>query len=117
MNTVTHNIQFTMETETNNELNFLDLTVTRQLNSLNFKIYRKPTTTNVTIHADSHHPFSQKLVAYNSFIHRLLMIPLNNDFECELNIIKHIALANGYESQMIDNILRKHKSDVYKRQI
>ena len=111
MNTITHNIQFTMETETNNQLNFLDLTITRQLNSLNFKIYRKPTTTNVIIHGDSHHPLSQKLAAYNSFIHRLLMITLNNDdFECELNIIKHIAMANGYESQMIDNILRKHKS-------
>ena len=39
------------------------------------------------------------------------MIPLNNDdFESELNIIKHIAMANGYECQMIDNILKKHKA-------
>ena len=57
----------------------------------------KPTTTDVTITADSHHPFSQKMVAYNYFIRRLLRIPLNeNDFKIDLNIIKHIAVANGY---------------------
>ena len=54
LNAVNDNIQFTMETEVNNELNFLDLTITKQHNNLKFGIYRKPTTTDVTIHADSH---------------------------------------------------------------
>ena len=94
-----------METEVNNELNFLDLTITKQHNNLKFGIYRKPTTTDVTIHGDSHHPYSQKLAAYNSLVHRLLSVPLeDNDFNDELNTIKHIAAANGYDCRMVDNI-------------
>ena len=92
--------------ETDNRLNFLDLTVIRHIDNLKFKIYRKPTTTDVTIHADSHHPFSQKIAAYNSFIHRLLTIPHDiEDFNDELNTIKHIA-AVSYTHL-----------DVYKRQV
>lgn len=52
---------------------------------------------------------SKKMSAYNSFIHRLLPIPLNKqDFHDELNTIKHIAQRNGYQSSMIDKLLRKH---------
>ena len=40
------------------------------MNKLKFNIYRKPTTTDTTIHADSHHPLSHKMAAYNlSLIH------------------------------------------------
>ena len=49
MNNINKNIQFTLETETNNKLNFLDLTVTKHIDKLKFNIYRKPTTTDVTI--------------------------------------------------------------------
>ena len=45
MNNINCNIQFTLETETDNRLNFLDLTVIRHMDNLKFKIYRKPTTT------------------------------------------------------------------------
>ena len=69
---------------------------TRRMDTLKFNIYRKPTATNHTIHADSHHPYSQKMAAYNSLIHRLLTAPLdNNDFQTELNTIRFIAVSNG----------------------
>ena len=58
----------------------------------------------------------QKLAAYNSFVHRLLSVPLDaNDFNDELNTIKHIAAASGYECRMVDNILRKHKAKKFKQ--
>ena len=85
------------------------------MNKLKFNIYRKPTTTDTTIHADSHHPYSQKMVAYNSFIHRLLTIPLDdNDFRDELNTIKYIVVANGYSSLTIDKLLKKHERNKFK---
>lgn len=63
-----------------------------------------------TIHADSHYFFSQRMAAYNSFIHRLLTLPLHeNDFSEELNTINYIAVANGYKSSTTDRLLRKHK--------
>ena len=88
------------------------------MNKLKFNIYRKPTTTGTTIHADSHHPYSQKMAAYNSFIHRLLTIPLDdNDFRDKLNTIKYIAVANGYNSLTIDKLLKKHERSKLKPRI
>ena len=94
MNSINKNIQFTLETEVDNQLIFKDLSVIKHIDKLKFNIYRKPTITDVTIHADSHHPFSQKLAAYNYFIRRLLAVPLSDyDYREELNTINHIALA------------------------
>ena len=109
LNSLSKNIQFTLETEVDNKLHFLDLTVTKYVNKFHYKIYRKPTTTDITIHADSHHPYSQKIADYNSFVHRLVTIPLNQkDFQDELDIIRHIAIANGYKISMIDRLLKRH---------
>ena len=73
LNAINNNIQFTMETETENEICFLDLTVIKNRDNLKFKIYRKPTTTDVIIHDESHHPYPQKLAAYNSLIYLSLI--------------------------------------------
>ena len=60
-----------------------------------------PTTTDTRIHANSHHPFIQKMAPFNSLIHRLLTIPMDaSDFNEELMTIKHIAIANGYKALM-----------------
>ena len=49
------------------------------------------------------------MAAYNSFIHRLVTIPMEAiDFHRELNIIKYIATHNGYKSSLIDWLLIKH---------
>ena len=45
MNTITNNLQFTLETEMNNKINFLDLILTTINNKINYNIYRKPTIT------------------------------------------------------------------------
>lgn len=102
-------IKFTLEEEKNNSLNFLDLTISKQDNHFTFKIYRKPTCTDQTIHADSHHPYSQKVAAYNSFVHRLLTVPMkSSDYNEEINILKHIAVMNGFNSNLIDKLIAKH---------
>lgn len=108
VNNIHPNLKFTIELEQNNSLNFLDITLTKINNSFSFKIFRKPTATDTTINATSHHPQSHKLAAYNSFVNRLLTVPLNTEnFNEEKNILKHIAAANGYSPVIIDNIIRK----------
>ena len=95
MKGINKNIQFTLETEVNNKLNFLDLTIIRLDEKFQYQIYRKLTTTDLTINAESHHPFSQKMAAYHSLIHRLLSIPLEDkDFHEELNTIKYLSLIH-----------------------
>lgn len=93
--------------EVNNSLNFLDLTITREHCRHNFQIYRKPTHTDVVIPATSCHPWQHKLAAFHSYINRLMTVPLSGQaYRRELNTIYNIAVANGYDRRMIDNIVR-----------
>ena len=109
VNKVHPNIKFTSEHEKEGHINFLDTTISRKDDSLYFNIYRKPTTTNMTIHSGSFHPTSQKMAAYSCFVYRALNFPLcREDREKEINIIKHIAVKNGYRSAIVDDILHRH---------
>ena len=58
------------------------------------------------------------MATFNYFIHRLLTVPLDDeDFNDELNTIKYIAHANGYNSSLIDNLLRKQKHKLSKPRV
>ena len=92
-------------------VNFLDLTITLNKDKHLFNIYRKPTFTDSLIPAYSNHPWIHKLSAFNSMIHRLLMVPLSkNDFQNELKIIYQIARNNGYNEQTITNLFKKKQN-------
>lgn len=106
INSIHEKIQFTIEKENNNSINFLDLTITKNSGKLNFSIYRKPTTTDTLIHAESKQSVSIKLSPFHSLIHRLLQVPLSTaDFEKESHIIKQLAIRNGYEPKMIEKMI------------
>ena len=115
INKVNPSIQFTYELENDEQtINFLDLSVTRVNNNLKFKIFRKPTATDTTIHADSYHPRKHKLAAFNSYVYRLLTVPMDrDDFIEEKNTIKYIAMQNGFKTTLIDDLIVKHKKMIY----
>jgi hypothetical protein len=109
------NLTFTSELENERKINFLDLTLTRTKDELEFEIYRKPTQTNTTINSKSVHPTSHKTASFRSMLHRAYKIPLSEmNRRKEINIIKSIARANGYSSTLIDEmgakILKKMKN-------
>lgn len=60
-------------------------------------MYRKPTTTDVTMHTETCHPYTHKMALYNSSIHRLLITPLDQNYKDELINIKYIARASRYK--------------------
>lgn len=53
-------IKFTMEKESHNKINYLDLTISKARNKLNMGIYTKPTTTDLVMPNDSCHLYEQK---------------------------------------------------------
>ena len=64
LNNLSPTINFKVENEFNNALNFLDVTIHRDSNnSPRFSIYRKPTHSNLYIHSFSNHANSVKLGA------------------------------------------------------
>ena len=52
-----------------------------------------------------------KMAFFNSMVHRLLSLPLSTeDHKNEVEIIKHIAIANGYKCNIIDKIINKKQN-------
>ena len=96
--------------ESNSNIEYLDLLITRQTDQLEIHIFWKPTTTDLTIHATSNHPTEQKLSAYRYYLQRLNTLPLTYDNRNkELSITKYIAKKNGYSESTIENLKRKKK--------
>lgn len=107
INSLSSQIKFSKEIQ-NSQINFLDITILKERHMHKFKIYRKPTTTDIIIPSNSNHPWQHKLSTFHSMTHRLVNIPMSNqDFEKEKNIILYLALKNGYKSSIIEKMIRK----------
>jgi hypothetical protein len=103
-NTVVPTIQFTIENETNNTINFLDITIKRNIDKLDFDIYRKPTCTDLIIPQDSNHPNEQKLSAIRFLQNRNSSYLTNESSkQREQKIINQILHNNLYDPQTTIN--------------
>jgi len=91
------NLQFNPTQEENGCINFLNLTIIRKTFHLEIDAYRKPTTTDTTIHSTSTHSNEHKLAAYRYYIEGMLNLPLKTDKRNrEWSTILHIAQQNGF---------------------
>ncbi|XP_053691314.1 uncharacterized protein LOC128739838 [Sabethes cyaneus] len=111
LNSKHDSIRFTVEKEQDGTLPFLDLRISiKEDKTLKFGIYRKPTSTDRFITSDSNHFGAQKQAAFHSMAHRLFNIPLEDEeFNAEREKIHKIAGQNGYDSNFVNKILRKHE--------
>ena len=72
-NEVSRTLSFTIQEE-NNSINFLDISIYKK-NDIYFKIYRKPTATDLIIPYDSNHPPEHKISAIRYLANRLITYP------------------------------------------
>jgi hypothetical protein len=71
-NSIHKSIQFNMETESEGQLPFLDSDIYRRPDgSLGYKVYHRPTQTNLCLNAKSHHHLSNKQVVLSTLVHRV----------------------------------------------
>lgn len=111
INNIHNSINFTFEKSRDDGLPFLDLIINIHNSKLNFNIFRKPTHTDNVIPFHSNHPIQYKLAAFNSFIDRLIKVPLSKtDFDWEKQLILQIAVTNGYNPSLIHNLINKKLS-------
>ena len=95
-NSMHDNLQFNPTQESNDCINFLDLTIITRISHLETDIYQKPTT-DTTIHFLPNHPNEHKLAAYRYYIERMLNLPLNTEHQKrEWLTILCIAQPNGF---------------------
>jgi hypothetical protein len=105
MNKVHQDLHFKATDEIENTINLLDLLITRNQNKLIIDIYRKPTTTDTTIHYKLNHPLKHKMSAYRYLLNRLHQRPLSpKQKHQEMNTIIQKAKHNGYPISIIDRL-------------
>jgi hypothetical protein len=98
-NTSLPKMKFTMENETDNQINFFDITITKGTENLAFNIYRKPTTTYIIIPRESCHPQEQKHAAIRFLNNRMNTYYFSDsNKQVENNTIEHILCNNNYET-------------------
>ncbi|XP_071050947.1 uncharacterized protein [Onthophagus taurus] len=103
-------IEFTIERENNGQINFLDLNISRDsINKcLNYKIYRKPTSTDAIIPKKSFCPFKYKYASFNFLFLRALKTPMSTkDFNNEILTIINIGLNNGFKLEDLQRTFYK----------
>lgn len=94
-NSISSGLNFTLEHEQDNRINFLDLTILKGVNKLTVDIYRKPTTTDVIIPMDSCHPVEHNLAAIRYFTSRIGAYNLDSiNKQKEIDTVKQIIHNN-----------------------
>jgi hypothetical protein len=106
VDTIHSNIKLNPTHETNDNISFLDLSITRKPTSLELDIYRKPTATDITINFLSNHPLEHKLAAYRFLINRMLTLLNSAQRQKEWNNIKQIAHNNNIPNHLLTKLRR-----------
>jgi hypothetical protein len=98
------NIKFTMEMEHNKSLPFLDVQVSKKPDgSLAHTVYRKPTHTDLKLHAKSeHHPAQKKRAVLTTIIQHARSICNTESLEGEMEHLKKTFKQNGYSNGKIN---------------
>ena len=79
INKINKYLQTKINSEVDDKIQFLDLTIHKKKHNMTINIYRKPTETNTTIHYLSNHSPEQKMAAYRYHINRLNTLPINKE--------------------------------------
>ena len=108
MNNSDKHLEFKLSEENNNSINYLDLSIHRNTNSIDLGIYRKPTHTDVSTQFSFSHPLENKLAAFNFYINRMLTLPITKQTkQQEWKIILVIAQNNLFPLHIIHNPKKK----------
>ncbi|XP_043478403.1 uncharacterized protein LOC122508871 [Leptopilina heterotoma] len=101
-NSYNQKLQFTMEIEKNNSINFLDLTLIRENNHIITDWYQKPTSSDRLINYFSDHPIQQKKNIVYNLVDRAISLS-NKKFHFDnLKKIRKILKNNSYPLDFIE---------------
>jgi hypothetical protein len=103
-----NHIEFKVEKEHHNSVNFLDLTIQRRNKKLEFEIYMKPTHIDIMIPNDSSHPYENKTSAIKYPINRVNTNPITKEAKKkQIAIIHNILRNNKYDNKTLNTAHQK----------
>jgi hypothetical protein len=118
MNGINEELDFIATEEINNSVNYLAVTINRNINKIELNIYRKPTSADITIQYTSNHPQDHKLAAFTFYINRMLTLPITEQAKKqEWEKILTIAQQNGFPIDTIHDIKKQEIAKQRKNQV
>ena len=101
------NLNFTLETEIEDHMNFLDVRVTRRPDgTAQRSMHRKSTWTGQYLHYQSFVPHQQKANLVRTLAFRSTRICSEDTIEHELRELRSIFLQNGYPERLLEKYIR-----------
>jgi hypothetical protein len=105
MNNINEQLYIKTIREINKSINYVDLTINRNINKFEINIYRKPTNAVITIQHTSNQPRDHKLAAFTYYINRMITLPVTEKGKKhEWKKILNIAQKNVFPINIIHNI-------------
>ena len=115
LNSKHSNIKFTMETEIEKKLPFLDILITSSKNSFLTSVFRKSTFTGLFLNFTSFTPLSYKLGLIKTLIDRTFKICYNwMTFHVEIKKVKHFLAKNAYPPHIVDKEIKRYVDKIHK---
>ncbi|XP_073847788.1 uncharacterized protein [Musca autumnalis] len=111
LNAYNQQLRFTMESEKNNQLPYLDSLVIRQENKLMLDWYQKPTASGRIINYNSKHPRRIKINTATNFIRRVLNISDKRFHATNEMKIRKILAMNDFPKRTINDLITQVKTN------
>ena len=116
MNSRHANMRFTFETEANDCIHFIGLTITHNTSSNNVhsyvtSVYRKPTSTSLFMNFNSFTPLAYRLSVFKCLVYRALRLCSTwSLFHDEVTSVKSMLLRNAFPAWILDRIIKSSVS-------
>ena len=102
MNHSNEHLKFSMEIDSH-KMNFLDILIVRDGNTVKTDLYRKSTDRNSLLHGDSYHPrFLKKNLPVSQFNRVRRICSSNDDYQKQSTILKERFKERGYKNEWIE---------------
>jgi hypothetical protein len=108
INNTDGHLEFKITGEKNNTIHYLDLSISRNTNSIDLNIYRKPKYMDITVHFTSNNPQNHKLAFFVFYINRMISMRITvQAIRRELHKILIMAQNNGFPRRIIQQLREK----------
>jgi predicted GIY-YIG superfamily endonuclease len=112
LNAQDENIQYTVEQETEDGLNFLDVNIKNNgLGKYEFAIHRKQAITNVQIKPHSSHDPKVLKGVFKGFVHRAFTLCSDKHIDEELSFLVNSFKENGYSESILTGVVDSYRSN------
>ena len=117
MNSRHRNMKFTFETETNDSISFIGLSIKHNVLSMSnshsyvTSVYTKPTSTSLFTNFNSFTPLSYRLSVFKCLVYRAYRLCSNwLVFHEEISRVRTLLLRNAYPSWILDQVIKRSVS-------